>query len=252
MFLLRRFWPSLVASTSWRQSQVWASFGTGPKDSDGTFYEFRTYIIQPAKMNEFLKNTEEHIHLRTAHSELVGYWIQEFGGVINKVFHIWKFDNFAHRTKVRKALAKDKEWQEKYISRNLPFIIEQRNEVVYLVPWSKIEKPLKEGVYELCTFLMKPGGPILWGEDFEKSVNSHVHVGYSKLVGVFNTEYGALNKVHVLWWNESADSRAAGRQIAQQDARVVAAGELRNWVPVQHELFGVQNVLSQKVSVALS
>ncbi|XP_068962203.1 protein NipSnap homolog 3A isoform X2 [Petaurus breviceps papuanus] len=252
MFHLRRHWGSLVASASRRLRQVCASFATGPRQYDRTFYEFRTYIIQPEKMNKFLENTNKYIHLRTAHSELIGYWKQEFGGVMNKVFHIWKYDDFAHRAKVRKALAQDKEWQEKYISPNLPFMVQQKNEITYLVPWCKIEKPPKEGFYELVTFQMKPGGPALWGEHFQKAVNIHVQVGYSKLIGVFHTEYGTLNRVHVLWWIETPDIRAAGRHRSHEDARVVAAGELGEWVLVQHELLWAQNILSKKVCVALN
>ncbi|XP_026312056.1 protein NipSnap homolog 3A isoform X5 [Piliocolobus tephrosceles] len=100
--------------------QVCSSFATGPRQYDGTFYEFRTYYLKPSKMNAFMENLKKTIHLRTAHSELVGFWSIEFGGRMNKVFHIWKY-------------------------------------------------------------------------------------------------------VHVLWWNESADSRAAGRHKSHEDPRVVAA-----------------------------
>lgn len=68
-----------------------SSFATGPRQKDGTFYEFRTYYLKPSKMNEFLENFKKNVHLRTAHSELVGYWSVEFGGRMNKVFHIWKY-----------------------------------------------------------------------------------------------------------------------------------------------------------------
>uniref|UniRef100_A0ABI7WRW0 NIPSNAP domain-containing protein n=1 Tax=Felis catus TaxID=9685 RepID=A0ABI7WRW0_FELCA len=152
--------------------QVHSSFATGPRQYDGTFYEFRTYYFKPSKMNEFLENIKKNIHLRTAHSELVGSWSVEFGGKMNKVFHIWKYDNFAHRTEVRKALAKNKDWQQ-FLIPNLALIDEQEFEITYLVPWCKLEKPAKE--------------------------------------------------VHVLWWNESADSRAAGRHQSHEDPRVVAA-----------------------------
>ncbi|GAB5579979.1 protein NipSnap homolog 3A isoform X1 [Prionailurus iriomotensis] len=165
-----------------------------PRQYDGTFYEFRTYYLKPSKMNQFLENTKKNIHLRTAHSELVGYWSVEFGGTMNKVFHIWKYDNFAHRTEVRKALAKDKEWQEQYLIPNLALIDKQESEITYLVPWCKLEKPPKEGVYELATFQMKPGGPALWGDPFKRAVHTHVNRGYTKLVGVFHAEYGVLNR----------------------------------------------------------
>ncbi|KFO19050.1 Protein NipSnap like protein 3A [Fukomys damarensis] len=174
-------------------------------------------------MNEFLENFKKNVHLRTAHSELVGYWSVEFGGRMNKVFHIWKYDNFAHRTAVRKALAKDKEWQEQFLIPNLALIDKQESEITYLVPWCKIERPAKEGIYELATFQMKPGGPALWGNAFKRAVHTHVNRGYTKLVGVFHTEYGVLNRVHVLWWHESADTRASGRHESHEDPRVVAA-----------------------------
>ncbi|ELW64567.1 protein NipSnap homolog 3A [Tupaia chinensis] len=202
--------------------QVCSSFATGPRQHDGTLYEFRTYCLKPSKMNEFLENIKKVIHLRTAHSELVGFWRTEFGGRMNRVFHIWKYDNFTHRTKVRKAIADDKEWQQA-LTPNLAHIDIQENEIAYLVPWCKIEKPPKEGVYELVIFEMKPGGPAVWGDAFKRAINAHVDLGYTKLVGVFHTEYGALNRVHVLWWNESAESRAAGRHQSHEDPRVVAA-----------------------------
>ncbi|XP_026361887.3 protein NipSnap homolog 3A-like isoform X2 [Ursus arctos] len=173
--------------------QVYSSFATGPRQYDGTFYEFRTYCLKPSKMNEFLENAKKYMHLRTAYSELVGFWSVEFGGQMNKVFHIWKYDNFAHQTEVRKAVAKDKEWQQ-IIVPNLALIDEQENEITYLVPWCKLEKPAREGVYELAIFQMKPGGPALWGDAFKRAINAHVDLGYSKLVGVFHTEYGALNR----------------------------------------------------------
>lgn len=50
-------------------------------------------------MNEFLENVKKNIHLRTARSELVGYWSVEFGGRLNKVFHIWKYGMSHHQLK---------------------------------------------------------------------------------------------------------------------------------------------------------
>lgn len=70
--------------------QPTASISTGPQQQNGNFYEFRTYYIQPHLNAAFLKLTNEKIHLRTAHSELVGYWSVEYGG-LNQVFHIWKY-----------------------------------------------------------------------------------------------------------------------------------------------------------------
>ncbi|CAH6790395.1 protein NipSnap homolog 3A [Phodopus roborovskii] len=219
-------------------TQVCSSFATDRRQTEGTFYEFCTYYLKPSKMKEFLQNFKKNVHLRTAHSELVGYWSVEFGGRINRVFHIWKYDNFAHRTAVYKALAKDREWQERFLIPNLTFIDKQESEIAYLVPWCKLRKPPKEGVYELATFLMKPGGPALWGDAFKRAVNAHANQGYTTLIGVFHSEYGTLNRVHILWWIENADIRAAGRQRSHDDHSVVSTvRESVNYLDIQQNMF---------------
>ncbi|KAJ8247644.1 hypothetical protein GJAV_G00248630 [Gymnothorax javanicus] len=204
-------------------TEVRASISTGPQQQHATFYEFRTYCIKPEQNTAFLKLTNEKIHLRTAHSELLGYWSVEYGG-LNQVFHIWKYESYSQRAGVRAALAKDPEWIEQYISKAMPMLTSQDNEVTYLVPWCRIERPPKEGgVYELATFQMRPGGPAVWGQVFQGAVSTHARPGYAHLVGVFHSEFGLLNRVHVLWWYENPDQRAASRHKAHGDARVVAA-----------------------------
>ncbi|XP_062847035.1 protein NipSnap homolog 3A [Trichomycterus rosablanca] len=200
-----------------------ALISSGPQQQHGTFYEFRTYYIKPHLNATFFKLTNEKINLRTAHSELLGYWSVEYGG-LNQAFHIWKYDSYAQRAAVRAALAQDPNWIEQYISKAMPMLNSQDNEVTYLVPWSKIQKPPKEGgVYELVSFQMKPGGPAVWGEAFQAAVTTHAAPGYAHPVGVFHSEFGQLNRVHVLWWYESADHRAAIRHQAHSDPRVVSA-----------------------------
>ncbi|XP_072114296.1 protein NipSnap homolog 3A isoform X1 [Mobula birostris] len=194
----------------------------GPQQQGGTFYEFRTYTIQPGKMADFAKLTGDNIHLRTAHSELVGYWSVELGA-LNEVFHIWKYGSYKERTAVRKALEDEKDWQQHYISKMVSLVTKQTSEVTYLVPWAQMYTPSKPGVYELVSYQMVPGGPAVWGKAFQKAVSAHEHVGYCKLVGVFHSEFGHLNKVHALWWYEDCDARAAGRRRAHEDVRVVAA-----------------------------
>ncbi|KAG8595375.1 hypothetical protein GDO81_001507 [Engystomops pustulosus] len=222
LFLKGKFPTAAAWKEVTRSAQATATFATGPRQNDTTLYEFRTYDIKPSMMSAFMQLCKENFHLRTAHSELVGFWTYELGG-LNKVFHIWKYDSFAHRTEVRSKIAIDKLWQGDFISKALPMMDKQDNEIAYLVPWCKLQKPEKEGVYEMVSFQFKPGGPAVWGKAFRAAISTHVNTGYTKLVGVFNTEYGLLNRVHVLWWNENADSRAAGRHMAHEDARVVAA-----------------------------
>ncbi|XP_012711632.2 protein NipSnap homolog 3A [Fundulus heteroclitus] len=204
-------------------AQPSACLATGPQQEHRTFYEFRTYNIRPDQNAAFLKLTNEKIHLRTAHSELIGYWSVEYGG-LNQVFHIWKYDSYSQRAAVRAALAQDPSWVSEYISKAIPMLTSQDNEVTYLVPWSQLKSPPQEGgVYELASLQMRPGGPAVWGSTFQASVASRDAPGYGKLLGAFHSEFGLLNRVHALWWFESADHRAEIRHKAHTDARVVAA-----------------------------
>ncbi|XP_029021289.1 protein NipSnap homolog 3A [Betta splendens] len=196
---------------------------TGPQQERKTFYEFRTYCVRPDQNAAFLKLTNEKIHLRTAHSELIGYWSVEYGG-LNQVFHIWKYDSYAQRAAVRAALARDPSWVSEYLASMLPMLNSQENEVVYLVPWSSLHNPPQQGgVYELVSYQMRPGGPAVWGGAFQAALTAHDAPGYAKLLGAFHSEFGQLNRVHALWWFENADQRAEQRQKAHTDARVVAA-----------------------------
>ena len=54
-------------------------------------------------------------------------------------------DSYAQRAGVRASLAQDPKWIEEYISKAMPMLMSQDNEVTYLVPWSKVDRPPKEG-----------------------------------------------------------------------------------------------------------
>ncbi|KAM6923411.1 protein NipSnap homolog 3A [Xenentodon cancila] len=221
--LSRSLLPAVLLRPAAVAAQPRARLSSSPQQEHKTFYEFRTYCIRPDQNAAFLKLTNEKIHLRTAHSELIGYWSVEYGG-LNQVFHIWKYDSYAQRAAVRAALAQDSSWNTEYISKALPMLMSQDNEVSYLVPWSRLQRPpLEGGAYEVATFQMRPGGPAVWGSTFQAAVTSHDAPGYGKLLGAFHSEFGRLNRVHALWWFESADQRAEVRHQAHTDARVVAA-----------------------------
>lgn len=86
------------------------------------------------------------IPLWIADSDLVGFWSANFRGRMNKVFHVWKYDSFAHGNEVQKGLTKNKECQEQFLIPNLALTDKQEFEITYVVPWSKIEKPPKESM----------------------------------------------------------------------------------------------------------
>ena len=85
----------LRQKTAWRLS---ASISTAAlhraklteDDVNTKVFEFRTYAICPDKFGECMRIIENNVHIRTAHSKLVGFWITELGG-INEIHHLWEF-----------------------------------------------------------------------------------------------------------------------------------------------------------------
>merc|ERR1711892_1621066 len=69
-------------------------------------YELRTYNLVPKEVGQFMELSKEKFHLRTQHSVLLGYWTSELGG-LNQVVHIWQYDSFSHRARVRATLGAD-------------------------------------------------------------------------------------------------------------------------------------------------
>ncbi|XP_061542347.1 protein NipSnap homolog 3A [Phycodurus eques] len=206
-----RFSPDVL------QAHPAAGLSAVPQQGGGPLYEFRTYQIHPDRCSAFLKLTNEKIHLRTAHSELIGYWSVEYGA-LNQVFHIWKYESFSQRAAVRAALAQDERWINEYVSHAIAMLTRQDNQVAALMPWSRISTPPHHGgVFELASFRTRPGVAALWGAALRDAVASHEAPGRAHLVAAFYSYVGQLDTVYALWWFESVDERSQ----AERDAAVL-------------------------------
>ncbi|XP_051935312.1 protein NipSnap homolog 3A isoform X2 [Hippocampus zosterae] len=202
-------------------AHLWAGLSTGAREEGGALYEFRTYQIRPDRSSAFLELTNEKIHLRTAHSELIGYWSVEYGA-LNQVFHIWKYDSFGHRAAVRAALAQDERWIAEYIRLALPMLTCQSNHVAALLPWSRIGAPPRHGgAFEWASFRTLPGAAALWAAPRGDSATC----GDARLLAAFRSDIGHLDTVYTLRWFESADER---RRLESHAAVAPGLGLLRS------------------------
>ena len=77
-------------------------------------YELRCYTLMPGKMPEYLKAAETIGRPARGNNYGVnhGYWTAEFGA-LNQIWHLWKYDSYEERTRLRGELAKNKDWTEK-------------------------------------------------------------------------------------------------------------------------------------------
>ncbi|XP_023230946.1 protein NipSnap homolog 3B-like [Centruroides sculpturatus] len=156
--------------------------------------------------------TEELMHLRTSHSKLAGFWTSELGGM-NEVVHIWEYDNYAHRTKVRKALAEDEKWQNEFIKKAAPMWMDQKNSIMMLLPWSQLITPSQKGIYEMQIFNMNSHAAI-WTNRLKAAIElktSFVEEHKSVLIGAFLTIFGYHNTVVIFWQHQNFDICSIGR-----------------------------------------
>ncbi|KAI6654872.1 hypothetical protein LOD99_2751 [Oopsacas minuta] len=100
---------------------------------DPKIYEFRQYSIRPDSLTKFIQLSKEQFHLRLSHSKLVGYFTVELGD-LSKVLHIWEYDSFEHRRRVREELSKDVTWITQYVKPAFPLITGQTNAVLRRIP----------------------------------------------------------------------------------------------------------------------
>ncbi len=178
-------------------------------------HELRTYTIQPSKFKDFIAHTAKvGIKLRTKHSKVVGYWTTEIGE-LNQVVHLWEYENFDHRTRVRAALAKDKAWNTKYVSRSRPMLQHQESMVLVPADFWPFTPPSGNGIYELRSYRIQAGKVPEWLEHFKTGLPARVK--YSKPVGVWSSELGELNRVVHLWPYESLEHRARVRKAFMAD-----------------------------------
>ncbi|KAI8491165.1 negative regulation of ATP citrate synthase [Branchiostoma belcheri] len=184
-------------------------------DGDRKLYELRTYSIRPDCFGDFLKLSDQKMHMRMEHSKLIGYWRTELGG-INEVVHIWEYDNFSHRAAVRQALAADPEWVGKYFSKILPMLVKQENVVMHLMPWAEQKAPSKAGDQQ-------------WQDPLRRAVQAaeKARLVPCELLGVYQSEFGEFNRVYQLWFNEgfpALDARQEVRKKVVDHPDIIAAG----------------------------
>ena len=74
---------------------------TGPQKL-GELYELRVYDLVPGSRPEVIKAWSSKIDGRRKYSPMAGCWLSSgFGGLGNKLYHLWAYDSFEHRARVR-------------------------------------------------------------------------------------------------------------------------------------------------------
>jgi len=178
-------------------------------------YELRTYTT-PANKAPLLGQYSGEIARPIRgdnYGKLEGYWITDIGP-LNRVMHLWSYDDLNHRQKLRAELGRNERWQTEYLPKAGPLIL--RQDVRLLDAVRPLTKPEKEGnIYEYRYYRCKTGK----ATPFAKLLNEAMPVRekYSKNIGMFITIAGQPNEVSHIWVYESLNQRAEARAAALAD-----------------------------------
>ena len=179
-------------------------------------YEMRTYTVKPGSLGEMVKaaSTVAHEIRKNDYGKLEGYWTTEIGP-LNQVMHLWSYDNFETRARLRGELGKIPRWTDEYLPLIRPLLV--RQDIRLLNALRTPVAPATTGnIYEFRNYRAKAAGPVRqWLDAFTAALPAREK--YSKIVGLWQTEAGQPNEVCHLWAYPSLNARAEARANALND-----------------------------------
>lgn len=101
-------------------------------------YEMRTYTVRVGELARYVKQFQEKgLPIVSRYCKLVGYWTVETGE-LNRVVHIWEFEDLEQRRRAREQWWADREWIEGYLPLALPLVLKQESTFMSAAAFSPI------------------------------------------------------------------------------------------------------------------
>jgi len=171
--------------------------------------EFRTYRLKPGSVAEATKRFGEGLANRTKASPLGAFFHTEVGP-LNRIIHVWPYEDFAHRTQVRSQ--KIEGWPPNIRE----FVEDQQSEIFIPAPFSpKLEQRQLGGIYEIRMYTLAPGA--IPGQIDRWSTAIDARTKLSPLAFAGHSELGGLNKWCHIWAYKDANHRAETRAKAMRE-----------------------------------
>jgi hypothetical protein len=171
--------------------------------------EFRTYRLKPGSVAEATKRFGEGLANRTKVSPLGAFFHTEVGP-LNRIIHVWPYEDFAQRTQVRSQ--KVEGWPPNIRE----FVEDQQSEIFIPAPFSpKLEQRQLGGIYEIRMYTLAPGA--IPGQIDRWTTAIDARTKLSPLAFAGHSELGGLNKWCHIWAYKDANHRAETRAKAMKE-----------------------------------
>jgi hypothetical protein len=173
-------------------------------------HELRTYSFNPGGLPAYFKAAETIGRPARGDNYGIshGYWYTEFG-TLNQVWHLWSYDSFAERQRLRAELAKNETWAKEYLPIIRPLIL--RQDIRFLNPAKPITPPKTEsGIYELRMYRTAIGQAPHWAKAYLDVMETREKHGHN--VGLWTGEAPQPNEGFHMWNYASVNDRIAMRK----------------------------------------
>ena len=170
-------------------------------------HEFRTYDLKPGSLTQYYSNTAPMMEKRLEYSPLVGYFHTEIGP-LNRVLHIWEYEDLNERSAIRSQVIKDGIWPPP----NKGIVENQQVDIFYQAPFlPKFERNRTIGpLFELRMYRYPVGAVAkvldAWAPKIEARMN------LAQPVGIWHSEIGGANQLAHMWAYESFEHRTEARK----------------------------------------
>jgi hypothetical protein len=101
-------------------------------------YEMRTYQLKVGALQRYVEQFGRvGLPIVQRYCTLIGYWTVE-SGRLNRVVHVWAFDDHQQRVEARMRWWQDPEWLDDYLPLALPLVESQESIIMTAAPFSPI------------------------------------------------------------------------------------------------------------------
>jgi hypothetical protein len=173
--------------------------------------EIRTYTLQPGTVATFEDRFAQALPNRAKVSPLAAFWHTEVGP-LNRVIHVWPYENLEERTRLRAEATKLEGWPPN----TREFVVDQKSQIFIPAPFSpKLEPRQLGGIYEIRMYTLRPGAVPSQIERWAGAIGERVKL--SPLAFAGHSELGDLNLWCHIWAYKDAQARFEIREKARRE-----------------------------------
>lgn len=94
-------------------------------------YDMRTYDLKPGTVSKYMDAVREvALKIREDHGVKLAGWYYTDIGQLNRVVHIWAYNDYAHFEKARDAVKNDPRWNRDYRPMISDLIVAQQDMIM--------------------------------------------------------------------------------------------------------------------------